>query len=105
MQIQEILIIKNGAESYGISTEDINQISRVPSLMPLPLRPYGTRGLCGISGNIVSMLDLNILLDLPEVDLEANKSRLISLNNTYASSALLVNEIYNTVNINEKNIE
>ena len=37
MQIEEILIIKNSHESYGISTRDINQISRVPMLMPLPL--------------------------------------------------------------------
>jgi purine-binding chemotaxis protein CheW len=105
MQIQEILIIKNGTESYGISTEDINQISRVPSLMPVPLRPYGTRGLSALAGDIVSMVDLNILLDMPEVDLESDKSRLLSLNNSYSSNALLVQEVYNTVNIDEENIE
>jgi len=105
MQIQEILIIKNGAENYGISTEDINQISRVPSLMPLPLRPYGTRGLCGIAGNIVSMVDLNILLDMPQVDVDADKSRLLTLNNEYSSNALLVSEVYNTVDIDENNID
>ena len=105
MQIQEILIIKNGAENYGISTEDINQISRVPSLMELPLRPYGTRGLCGIAGNIVSMIDLNLLLDMPEVDLKNDKSRLLSLNDEYSSNALLVNEVFNTVDIDEANIE
>ena len=105
MQIQEILIIKNGSENYGISTEDINQISRVPSLMELPLRPYGTRGLCGLAGSIVSMIDLNLLLDMPEVDLDADKSRLLSLNGNYSSNALLVSEVYNTVNIDEDKIE
>jgi purine-binding chemotaxis protein CheW len=105
MQIEEILIIKNGSESYGISTEDINQISRVPSIMPLPLRPSGTRGLCGVGGNIVAMIDLNLLLDLPEVDMDASASRLISLNESYSSNALLVSEIYNTVYIEEKNID
>ena len=105
MQIQEILIIKNGSESYGISTEDINHISRVPSLMELPLRPKGTRGLCGVGGTIVSMVDINLLLDMPQVDLEANNSRLLSLNGIYSSNALLVSEVYNTVDIDEKNIE
>ena len=80
MQIQEILIIKNAQENYGISTEDINQIARVPSLMSLPLRPAGTRGLCAVGGTIVSMVDLNLLLDMPEVDLDASSSRLVSLN-------------------------
>ena len=105
MQIEEILIIKNASESYGISTEDINQISRVPSLMPLPLRPSGTRGLCGVGGNIVSMVDVNLLLDMPEVDIDAASSRLISLNGTNSSNALLVSEVYNTVDVDKANIE
>lgn len=105
MQIEEILIIKNGVESFGISTEDINQISRVPSLMPLPLRPFGSRGLCGIGGNIVSMVDINLLLDMPEVDLGALKSRLLTLNGKHSSNSLLVSEVYNTVDIYEDNIE
>ena len=105
MQIQETLIIKNAKENYGISTQDINQISRVPSLMGLPLRPVGTRGLCAVGGSIVSMLDLNLLLDMPEVDIEQGKSRLVSLNGTLASNALLVSEVYNTVDIDEANIE
>ena len=105
MQIQEILIVKNATENYGISTEDINQISRVPQLMNLPLKPEGSRGLCGVGGGIVSMIDLNILLGMPEVDLEASKTRLVSLTGELSSNALLVSEVYNTVNIEEENIE
>ena len=105
MQIQEILIIKNAQENYGISTEDINQIARVPSLMDLPLSPRGSRGLCAVGGSIVSMLDVNLLLDMPEVDIEASSSRLLSLNGNLASNALLVSEVYNTVDIDEANIE
>jgi len=105
MKVQEILIIKNSHESYGISTEDINQISRVPILMPLPLRPTGVRGLCSISGSIVSMLDMNLLLDMPIVDYDASKTRLLSLNNRHSSNALLVSEVYNTVEVYDENIE
>ncbi len=105
MQIEEILIIKNGSESYGISTEDINQISRVPILMPLPLRPSGVRGLCAVSGNILCMIDMNLLLDMNEVDYKDDKSRLLSLNSSYSTNAILVSEVYNTVEINPKNIE
>ncbi len=105
MQIQEILIIKNAHESYGISTEDISQISRVPLLMPLPLRPSGVRGLCAVSGSVVTVVDMNFLLSIEEVDYEADKSRIIVLNDSLASSTLLVSEVYNTVEIQEENIE
>lgn len=105
MQIQEILIIQNAHESYGISTEYINQISRVPDLMPLPLRPSGVRGLCSVGGNVVSMVDMNLLLDLQEVDLSVNKSRIISLNDELASNTLLVSDVYNTVEIEQAKID
>lgn len=105
MQIHEILIIKNDAESYGISIESINQISRVPLLMPLPLRPKSVRGLCAVSGSIVSMVDFNTLLEMPEVEYNASKTRILSLNNEHASNALLVSEVYDTVVINQEKIE
>ena len=105
MQIEEILIIKNGSESYGISTYDINQISRVPTLMPFPLRPYGVRGLCAVSGDIVNMIDINLLLDSSEVDYENEKSRLLTLNGAYSSNAVLVSEVHNTLEIEQTNIE
>ncbi len=105
MQIQEILIIKNAQENYGISTEDINQISRVPELMPLPLRPYGVRGLCSVGGGVVSMIDMNLLLDMQEVDIAAHKSRIISLNDELSSNTLLVSDVYNTVEVDQSRIE
>ena len=105
MQIEEILIVKNAHENYGISTEDINQISRVSPLMPLPLRPSGVRGLCSVGGNVVSMVDMNLLLGMPEVDLDDHKSRIISLNNELSSNTLLVSDVYNTVEIEQENIE
>jgi purine-binding chemotaxis protein CheW len=105
MQIQEILIVKNAHENYGISTESINQISRVPSLMPLPLRPSGVRGLCSVSGNVVAMVDMNLLLGLTDVDLADDKGRIISLNDELSSNTLLVSDVYNTVEIDQNNIE
>ena len=105
MQIEEILIVKNGSESYGIPTSDINQISRVPALMPFPLRPFGVRGLCAVSGDIVSMIDINLLFDSQEVEYENDKSRLLTLNGEYSSNAVLVSEVYNTLEIEQKYIE
>ena len=105
MQVHEILIIKNDTESYGISTEEINHIARVPLLMPLPLRPKFVRGLCAVAGTIVSLVDLNLLLNFNEVDYEASATRLLSLNGEHSENALLVSEVYDTVLINQQNIE
>ncbi len=105
MQIDEILIIKNGTESFGISTEDISQISRVPNIMPLPIKPHEVRGLSAVGGNIANVLDLNMLLQMPQVDITDEKSRLLTLTNEKSTNALLVSEVYNTVEIDKKKIE
>ena len=105
MKIQEILIVKNSQEQYGISTEDINQISRVPKLMSLPLKPVGMRGLCSMGGNVVCVLDINLLLGMSSINYDDPKTKLLSLNDEHSSNALLVSEIYNTVEIDEDKIE
>lgn len=104
MQIDEILIIKNGSESFGISTEDINQIFRVPDIMPLPFRPDVVRGLSAVSG-ITNVLDINKLLGMQEVDITNDKSRLLTLTGNKSSNSLLVSEVYNTVDIDSSKIE
>ena len=105
MDIVEILIVKHGSQSYGISTSDISQIARTPMLMPLPLRPSGVRGLCAISGNITTVVDMNLLLNMKEVDYDNEKARLIVLNDSLSSSTLLVSEVYNTVEVEVENLE
>ena len=105
MDIEEILIVKNGSQSYGIATSDISQIARTPMLMPLPLRPSGVRGLCAIGGNITTVVDMNLLLNMKEVDYDNEKTRLIVLNDALATSTLLVSEVYNTVEVKAKNLE
>lgn len=105
MLIEEILIIKNGHESYGISTAEVNQISRVPSLMQMPLRPAGVRGLCAVGGNIVTMVDMNLLLQTKAIDLQNDKCRILTLNDKFASNALLVSEVYNTIEVQEDRLE
>ena len=105
MQINEILIIKNGSESFGISTEDISQIFRVPDIMPLPLRPNVARGLSAVGGSITNVLDINMLLDIGKVDLDSDKSRLLTLTDEKSFNSLLVSEVYNTIEIDSSKIE
>lgn len=105
MQIDEILVIKNGTESFGVSTEDISQISRVPNIMPLPIKPHEVRGLSAVGGNITNVLDMNMLLQMSQVDIDDEKSRLLTLTNDKSTNALLVSEVYNTVEIDKKKIE
>lgn len=106
MNIEEILIVRVGVEYFGIVTEGINQIAKVPSLMPLPLRPYGSRGLCSVGGSVVSVIDLNTLLGFcDEVNIQGYKSRLVTLNGDFATYALLVDAVDDAVEVDGDALE
>jgi purine-binding chemotaxis protein CheW len=105
MHIEEILIIKDNDIFYGIDTKNIDQILRVPALTPVVLTSDAIRGLSAVSGNIVTVFDLNMLLGLQAINIELEETRLLSLTGEEQSSALLVSEVADTVWIKDENME
>lgn len=105
MHIEEILIVCHDKVCFGISTALIGQIIRVPELTPLSLSPYAVRGVCAVGGNIMTAVDMNTVLGLEAVDTSCAKSRVLSLQNPYSSSALIVSEVLVSTIVDQERIE
>jgi purine-binding chemotaxis protein CheW len=105
MQIEEILIIRHGDIRYGIRTDDIEQILRVPDITPLALSPDEVQGLCAVGGNITTVMDINLLLGLDRVNRLDLQSRLLTLSGRFAHIGLLVSMVVDTVDIDAELIE
>lgn len=93
MHIEEILIVCHDKVCFGISTAMIGQILRIPELTPLALSPREVRGVCAVGGNIMTAIDMNAVLGMEEVNTASAKSRVLSLQYPYGSSALIVSEV------------
>lgn len=105
MHIEEILIVCHDKVCFGISTALIGQILRVPELTPLSLSPYAVRGVCAVGGNIMTAVDMNTVLGLEAVDTASAKSRVLSLQSPYSSSALIVSEVLVSTIVDPDRIE
>ncbi|MEA1917171.1 MAG: chemotaxis protein CheW [Campylobacterota bacterium] len=105
MLIEEILVIKQESIYYGIETTCIEQILRVPTITPLVLSPSDVRGLCAVSGSIATVIDLNIRLGFSKCDLENDKARLLSLTTECNKSVLLVDEVINSIEVDQDRLE
>lgn len=105
MRIEEILIVRDGNVSFGIPTERIAQILRVPEITPLALSPAQIHGMCAVGGNITTAVDMNRLLGMEGADPASAKSRILTLNGTLETSALVVPEVVASVMIEPENIE
>lgn len=105
MQIEEILIVKYRGVSFGISTSLIGQILRVPEITSLALSPDQVRGLCAVSGSIVTVLDFNLLLGLNACSADRQENRVITLGDEWSALALLVDEVSISLSLEAEKME
>ncbi len=105
MSIEEILIIKDGDIHYGISTEHIDQILRSIALTPVILTTKAILGLSAVSGRIVTVYDMNLLLDSKAIDVANDATRFLSLRGEFNNSAIVVAEVVESILLDEANLE
>ena len=105
MNIEEILIIKDGDVHYGISTEYIDQILRSTALTPVILTTKAILGLSAVSGRIVTVYDMNLLLDSKAIDIANDATRFLSLRGEFDNSAIVVGEVVESILLDEEKLE
>lgn len=106
MVIEEILIVKHNGHLYGLNTHNVEHILRVIPMTPVPLAPKAVIGLCAIEGSIVSILDLSLLLQEPElIDTTLPSARLITVHTKEMLYSVLTQEVINNITVKQDDIE
>ena len=105
MLIEEILIVRHGGVAFGLPTDYIGQILRVPDITALALSPSQVCGLCAVGGDIITVLDFNSLLGFPKAEGDSQKNRVITLVSPLNSLSLLVGEVGISLGIDPDKIE
>jgi purine-binding chemotaxis protein CheW len=105
MQTKEILVIKNDDINYGIDTQYIDQIIRVPYLLNIPLSPREIRGLCAIGGDIIPAIDVNLVLGLNPTDMSTEDSRILLMIVNEMKIGILVSSITSTLSVDQTRLE
>jgi len=103
--IEEILIVCRDKVCFGIPTYLIGQILRVPEITALALSPKEVHGMCAVGGNITTAVDMNLLLGMDKTDISSQKSRILTLNGEFDTTALVVSEVVASVVIDPVKIE
>jgi purine-binding chemotaxis protein CheW len=69
----QVLIFKLGEELFALRTEKVQSINETMNITRVPMAPEYIKGLVNLRGNVLSLLDINLLLDLPHnEDLQEN---------------------------------
>lgn len=101
----QYIVIKLGAEQYGIDIKYVDNIVRMQSITRVPHVPAYIKGVINLRGEVIPVLNLRLKMDLEEVD-ETSASRIIILKTEqFGLLGFIVDEVREVVTLSERQIE
>lgn len=96
-----------GSEFFAINLFNTKEVITPTEITPLPNTPVYIRGVMDLRGTITTIVDLKILLHIPETEKEKKKSRIIILdsNSSEKPVGILVDDVYSVSTHHSSDIE
>ncbi|RBP46784.1 chemotaxis protein CheW [Garciella nitratireducens] len=100
----QIIIFHLQGQQYAIKTQQVEEISKLMDITPVPNAPDYIKGLINLRGNVISVMELSKLLQLQSEE-DQKYQNIIITKITDEKIGLLVEEIYQVMEIEEDKIE
>ncbi len=97
----KILCFKSGNNLYGIETRYVKEINRNPETTVIPLAPPMVAGMMNLRGQVVSLLDFEVLLGCPTESLKKHSIVLKKKPGEPDAMALLVEKAAEVIDVDE----
>jgi purine-binding chemotaxis protein CheW len=102
--IMEVLTFMLGQERYGIETRYVREVTPMNELTPLPGSPSFVMGIVNIRGQVVSVIDIRKLFELPQRGV-GDQDRIIVLQDGAMEFGILGNSILGVVTVTPDELE
>lgn len=99
----QVVIFKLNNEQFAVQTDKIQSINDAMEITKVPKAPAHIKGLINLRGNIISLLDINLLLDIPKGDKSQNNIIILEMEDELVGIA--VDDVYEVLDVEEKLIE
>ena len=100
-----LLELKLADEFFAIDSDKANQILRIPPITPIPLSASFLKGVAVLNGRVISVVDFKEMLGIGEVDINNEKSRLITITVDNDEVGILVDEVIDAIEFKKENYE
>jgi len=95
---ESCLVFSLGGTKFGIPIHQVVELDKLPRVTPVPNVPYWVRGVTNLRGEILTVLDLRLLLGMERRDqLERGRILVVRLGED-ATTALVVDEVSGIAN-------
>lgn len=99
----QVVIFKLKNEQFAVETSRVQTISELMTITKVPNAPKFVKGLINLRGSVLSMLDLNLLLEIGEGNTEQQSTLILKLEDELVGVS--VDQVDEVLDIDENIIE
>lgn len=99
----QVVVFKLSDEQFAVETAKVQSINDTMGITKVPTAPAHIKGLINLRGNIISLLDINLLLDIEKS--EAGQNNIIILEMEDELVGITVDQVDEVLDIDESIIE
>ncbi len=99
----QIIVYKLNDEEFAIETSKVQGINDLMEITKVPGAPLYIKGLINLRGNVISLLDLELLLDIEKSG--DNKNNIIILNIKEEQVGVVVDAVNEVMDIDDSKME
>lgn len=99
----QVVIFKLQDEQFAVETSKVQSIGDIMEITKVPKAPAHIRGLINRRGNVISLMDINLLLDVEKKEIE--QENIIILNMKDEVVGISVDQVNEVLDVNEELIE
>ena len=99
----QVVIFKLGNEQFAVESSKVKGINDKTEITKVPKAPAYIRGIINLRGNVITLLDINMLLGVSTVKSDTGNVILLEMENELV--AIIVDQVDEVMDIDEKIIE
>lgn len=99
----QVVIFKLNKEQFAVETEKVQSINDSMEITRVPKAPEYIKGLVNLRGNVISLMDINLLLDVPKDELKQDNIIILDMDGEMVGIA--VDQVEEVLDIEENIIE
>jgi purine-binding chemotaxis protein CheW len=105
MTQEQFVVVRLGAQEYGIPIAAVDEIARLPeNLTKLPKAPAFIDGVINLRGSVVPIVDLRRRFDLPSSTVSTNR-RVLILSVSGSRTGFIVDDVSEVIKIDASTIQ
>lgn len=99
----QVIIFKLNDEQFAVETAKVHNITDMMQVTKVPKAPEHIKGLINLRGNVISLLDINLLLDVNKRNVDQHSIIIIKIGEE--SVGIAVDQVDEVLEVDEEIIE